>query len=240
MKLCGINGSVLRRLNLGVWFVQMATPTTQETLVRSAKGDSRCTQRITSLRFSAGYPSKWFRVSGSARITVVLAAPVDIEPLPLTMAAPLPPNTVENMSGPAPVDSVGFTLKSGGGMLERSDVIIRADDVTICDAARGELRRSGVTVAIAAWPPDVRTSLSRVAGTADDDDLRTLRVHVGPRGTRVRCFADALDSMREDHLLELLVQGQGLRTGCFWNLLVGVPLGGSTSLVATNSQCYQQ
>ena len=85
-------------------------------------------------------------------------------------------------------------------MLERSDVTIRADDLAICAAARGLLRRNGVTLAIAAMPPDAHTTLSDVAGIADDDDLRTLR------GTHACSFADAVGAMRKDPLPDFPVQ----------------------------------
>ena len=66
------------------------------------------------------------------------------------MAVPLPPKPAENIFGPALVGSVWLTIENGGDMLESSFVTVRSDDATICDAARGLLRRNGVTLAIAA------------------------------------------------------------------------------------------
>ena len=202
MKLCEINGSVLQRLHLGVWSVlQMATcmkngTSTTQVHLGSPRGGILHSTDCLGVPFS--------RVSFS--LAVVPAAPADAEPIPSTMALLLPPNPAENIFGPAPVGSIWFTLESGGGMEERSGVTIRADDVTICDAARGLLRRNGVTLAIAAWPPHTRTTLSGVAGNADEDDLRTLTVYVDPRGTRARSFADAVGAMREDPLPDFPVQ----------------------------------
>ena len=70
-----------------------------------------------------------------------------------------------------------------------------------------------VTLAIAAWPPAASTTLSEVAGTADDDDLRKVREY--PRGTFARSFADAVTLYRT-----FPFRGKGRRTGCVWNLLV--------------------
>ena len=69
------------------------------------------------------------------------------------MPVPLPPNPAEIIFGPATVGSIWFTLENGGGMFGRSDITIRADGVTICDAAR-----------------DARTTLLGVAGYATDYD----------------------------------------------------------------------
>ena len=117
-------------------------------------------------------PSTGFRVPGCDALAVVSAASVEVEPILSTMAAPMPPNPAENTFGPPLVGSIWVTL----GMLERSDI-------TICGAAWGLLRRNGVTLAIAARPLGARTTLSGVAGVADDDIFEhflSMLILVGP------------------------------------------------------------
>ena len=97
---------------------------------------------------------------------------------------------------------------TSGGILEKSDVIIDAGDVPICDAVRGHLRRKGKTLATAAWLPDRRSHLPGAAAASEDDyDLRTLPVHVDLCGTRARSFPDAVGAMLEDALPDFPIQG---------------------------------
>ena len=123
------------------------TPTTQGTPVGAARRDKDALPRSLRALFSQ---VTFNGVQGSGLGPNVLRSQwrVEEEPLLPTADVLLPPKPAENIWGGA--SAGGFDLVHPG-MLERSDVTVRAEDVTIRDAARGLLRRSGVTLAIAAW-----------------------------------------------------------------------------------------
>ena len=70
-------------------FLKSGTPTTQG---YTCAGDSRCTQQITSVGFSAQRGSEFLALLERDALAVVLAAPVDVESIPPTTTVPLPPN----------------------------------------------------------------------------------------------------------------------------------------------------
>ena len=198
-----------------------------------------CAGRIPDSR--SGLPQCAFHLDDLGRDSV-FRTQLEFDALAVVPAAPMSclcfllPSKVSLAPAPAGSISIRFTLGCRGGILAWRGVTIGVGDVTICHAVSSLIRRSGVTLALTVWLLDGRATLLGAVASSEEDDLRTLLVHVDVLVRSPTLWEQCVRILCRT----FLARGRGPRTGSFWNL-IGEDSGlVKAVLVATDAPCYQQ